>query len=324
MAFYQASGDVKLRDQCLAFARKSEWQPAKEEGHANGLTACQTYIDLFNEFGDKSMIQPTIDWLASGAKNTPSGSEKWYGSIQYVDSLYVGCPTLAMLGRATGDSKYYDYLEAFYWDVHSTIFDEESGLYYRDLRWKQQKGKTNLTLKEALSTPMKKAHQLRYQISTNGRKIFWSRGNGWAAACLVKLLSVLPEDYPHYDKYRQVYLTMMNSLKDRQGEDGYWRMNLDDADDFPMPESSGTGFFTYAMAWGLNNGLLPWDEFLPVAEKGWRALYNGTSEDGCVLWGQPVGGGPYAIKKEDTKEYVAGAFLLAGSEMLKLIKASGE
>jgi rhamnogalacturonyl hydrolase YesR len=132
----------------------------------------------------------------------------------------------------------------------------------------------------------------------------------------------LPQDHPSYARYKQFYLTLMNSLKGRQGEDGYWRMNLDDADDFPMPESSGTGFFIYAMAWGLNNGLLPRDEFLPVVEKGWNALYHGIGEDGRVLWGQPVGAAPYAIEKQDTHEYVTGTFLLAGSEMLKLIKTS--
>jgi rhamnogalacturonyl hydrolase YesR len=212
----------------------SEWQPEKEQGHANGLVACQTYINLFNEFGDQSMIQPTIDWLNSGAKNTPTGSELWYGFLRYADSLFVGCPTLAMLGKTTGDKKYYDYLEAFFWDVHSEIYDTESGLFYRDIRFMQKEDKENFTMKQAQAIPRRKKGQLRYQISTNGRKVFWARGNGWSA------------------------------------------------------------------------------------------LYNGIGEDGRVLWGQKVGGGPYTIEKESTHEYVTGAFLLADSEMLKLIKTPGE
>ena len=47
----------------------------------------------------------------------------------------VGPPTIAMLGKATGEEKYYDYLNKVYWDVTDHLFDEEYGLFYRDKRF---------------------------------------------------------------------------------------------------------------------------------------------------------------------------------------------
>jgi hypothetical protein len=40
--------------------------------------------------------------------------------------------------------------------------------------------------------------------------------------------------------------------------------------------------------------------------------------DGKVGWVQPVGAAPATMKSDFTAEYGTGAFLLAGSEMLKL------
>ena len=39
-------------------------------------------------------------------------------------------------------------------------------------------------------------------------------------------------------------------------DDGMWRASLLDPVEFPMKESSGTAFFCFGMAWGINNGIL--------------------------------------------------------------------
>ena len=61
----------------------------------------------------------------------------WYleGGRRYADSLYVGPPTLALLGRATGEQTYYEWMDEFFWDVHAELFDREEGLFYRDKRF---------------------------------------------------------------------------------------------------------------------------------------------------------------------------------------------
>jgi len=153
----------------------------------------------------------------------------------------------------------------------------------------------------------------------NGKKVLWSRGNGWVMASLPRIMEYLPKDNPYFEKYQSLLVSMAAVLKKKQGDDGFWRANLDDPDEFPMPESSGSAFFTYAIAWGINNNLLNADIYKPVVHKAWKGLCSVVDTEGKVGWGQKVGRDPAKIKKEDTGEYVSGAFLLAGSEMLKMV-----
>jgi len=134
-------------------------------------------------------------------------------------------------------------------------------------------------------------------------------------AGLARILAYLPEDHHMRPKYLALYRDMAASLAGRQGRDGLWRMNLDDAEEYPQPETSGTGFFCYGFAWGVNHGVLDRDRYLPVARKAWEGLVKNVSPEGKVRWGQPVGASPYEISGEDTHEYVTGTFLLAASEI---------
>jgi rhamnogalacturonyl hydrolase YesR len=155
-------------------------------------------------------------------------------------------------------------------------------------------------------------------VTKNGRKVYWSRGNGWAFAGLARILKYAPGDYTNYPRYRAIFLKMAEELKKRQQENGFWYTNLDDPMDNGYKETSGTGFFTYGIAWGINNGLLSHEEYMPVIEKSWRALVSAVSDEGKVQWGQRVGASPYRVAREDSHEYVTGTFLLAASEMYKL------
>jgi rhamnogalacturonyl hydrolase YesR len=111
---------------------------------------------------------------------------------------------------------------------------------------------------------------------------------------------------------------MAIALKNRQSPDGFWYPNLDDSAQFPVKETSGTAFFVYGFAYGINNGILAKDEYLPVVEKGWQVLCESVNDEGKVQWGQRVGDRPTPIKQEDSHEYVSGTFLLAASEVYQL------
>jgi len=199
-----------------------------------------------------------------------------------------------MMSKATGDRKYNAYMNRVFWEVADYLFDKSEGLFYRD-------------------------HKARTKDrSKNGGKVLWSRGNGWVMAGLPRILTWLPKDDPNYKRYENLLRTMAASLLKRQGKDGLWRANLGDNRDFPMPESSGTGFFTYAMAWGINNGVLDRKTYLPAVRRAWKGLCYVVDQEGKVCWGQHVGRGPYEVKYELSHEYVTGTFLLAGSEMLKM------
>ena len=73
------------------------------------------------------------------------------------------------------------------------------------------------------------------------------------------------------------------------------------------------------MAYGINNGLLPSKQYLPVVLKAWKGLNWAIDKNtGMLGWVQAVGADPRSVTAQESQEYGAGAFLLAGSEMCKI------
>lgn len=293
MAAYKATGDEKFLQQALEWGTQHHWQVGTEKQGANRLFCVETWAECYFAKQDKAMLAPAIAWLNIATNNSPAGAKVWYleGGRRYADSLYGAC-ALAMLAKATGDKKYLAYMHDFFWDVHAELFDKDDGLFCRDKRFIGQ-------------------------MTKNGKKIFWSRGNGWVLGGIVRILEYLPEDDPQRPRYVELLKTMSAAIAKRQGSDGLWRPNLADPDDVTVPESSGTGFFCYGIAWGINHGLLDRATYEPVVKKAWAGLVKSVSAEGQVQWGQPVGDRPVNLQQTQTHEYVTGTFLLAGSEMLK-------
>lgn len=329
MAAYQATGDIQYLKQANSWGEKYGWDIPEVEmswdaSGVNVLTCAQTWLESYMIEPYKEKVEPVIAHLDApdNPKNPVTKPDTWYheSGRRYVDGLFTGPPALAMLYSITGDQKYVDWLEAMFWDVHKHLYDQDANLYYRDYRFdSDNKDKVPKKYFRPDSVPRPHARETyAYQLTPNGKKVFWSRGNGWAFAGIARILKYLPNDYPGRDNYLSVFTDMAKSLKDRQSEDGYWRMNLDDPEDYPYPETSGTAFFTYGMAMGINNGWLPSDDYRHLVEKAWKALGDAVSPEGKVQWGQPVAGGPYRIYQEDSHEYVSGMFLLAASEIYKM------
>ena len=291
MAFYNIVKDNELLTKAEYWAGKHGYRPGTDWFYQPNKLACtQTYLEIFFITGNREIIENTKKYMDSEIEENESAFEQGW---DYIDALYVGAPAYVMMYKATGEKKYLDYMNRVFLEVAGSLWDEDDKLFYRDLDAKTLKSK-------------------------NGKKVLWSRGNGWAIASIPRILKYLPSDNEYYPKYISLLKSLAESLAGRQGDDGFWRTNLADYDEFPMPESSGTAFFTYAIAWGINNGILNREQYLPVVERAWKALYNDVDDDGKVLWGQTVNHRPAAVRKEDSGEYVSGAFLLAGSEVLQL------
>jgi rhamnogalacturonyl hydrolase YesR len=299
MAAWKSTREPAFLNQALEWGRLHQWQIGTEPNGANRLFCVETWTELYLVKKDHAMIEPALKWLATPDPLSPAGSKEWYvdhydknRNEVYVDSLY-GASALAMLARATGEKKYIDIMNAFFDDVTAQLLDQEAGLYYRDPRFIGQR-------------------------TANGKKIFWSRGNGWVFAGIARVLEYLPKNHPSRQHYLAIFRRQAAELAKRQGADGLWRVNLDDPDQFPNPETSGSGFFCFGLAWGINHGVLNRHQYLPAVEKAWAGLTQSLSPEGKVLWGQQVDGEPHLVARESTHEYVTGTFLLAGSEVYKL------
>lgn len=294
MALYGVTQNRRYLDPMLKVAEQNHWQPEARFRHADALAVGQLYCELYCLEKDPRMIAPLRERIDKIMAQPMPGREDWW----WCDSLFMAPPTLARLSAATGDQKYLDFMDKQWWDATDFLYDKSEHLYYRDKKFFDKK-------------------------EANGKKVFWSRGNGWVMAGIVRVLQDMPKGYPT----RQRYVNLLSEMADRvaglQQRDGFWRASLLDPDAYPGGETSGTALFCYAMCWGINQGILPRDKYLPVVRSAWRALT--TAEDpstGKIGWVQPVGAAPAGLKKDDTAEYGVGAFLLAGSEMLRLDEAS--
>jgi rhamnogalacturonyl hydrolase YesR len=208
----------------------------------------------------------------------------------WCDALYMAPPVLAQLARVTDDQRYLNYMDREWWLTSKALYDPAERLYYRDNRF--------LTMQEK-----------------NGKKVFWSRGNGWVLAGLALVLERMPEQFPTRAKYVAQYKEIAARVAGLQPPDGVWRASLLDPDSYPNPEISGTAFYTYALAWGIEHHLLDRKKYLPIVMKSWRGMLTHIYADGRLGSIQPIGGEPGKFQPSSSYVYGVGAFLLAGSEM---------
>ena len=279
---------------------RNYWQVDKRMYHADDICIAQTYLYLYEKYKQKDMIVPTLartEWVVA---NPPSGSfQLTYGDATtlehwtWCDALFMAPPVYLKLYNITGDKKFIRFMDKEYKATYEFLFDKEENLFYRDHRYFDMK-------------------------ESNGAKVFWGRGNGWVLGGLVEMLRELPVKSKYRPFYQELFQKLCYRIANLQSSDGFWRASLLDPDAYPSPETSCSGFFVYALAYGLNEGLLPKEKFLPVVEKGWKALLSAVEEDGKLGYVQPIGADPKKVTRNMTEVYGPGAFLLAGTEMYRM------
>ncbi len=284
----------------LRLGSRNYWQVDKRMYHADDVCISQTYLSLYAKYGRKDMIVPTkarTEWVIA---NPPSGSfllnyadgttlEHW----TWCDALFMAPPVYAKMYVLTGEKKYIRFMDKEYKATYDYLFDKADSLFFRDHRY--------FEMKEA-----------------NGAKVFWGRGNGWVLGGLVEILRTLPADSKYRKFYQDLFVKMCNRVMPLQGKDGFWHASLLDPASYPSPETSCSGFFVYALAYGVNEGLLPAERFMPAVENGWNALLSAVSPDGKLGYVQPIGADPKKVTKDMTEVYGPGAFLLAGTEIYRM------
>ena len=315
MAAYAVTGIHRYLEYSEAWAEQNEWKGAKSDNKAEWLYSygesdryvlfgdwqiCfQTYIDLFNltEPKDSSMIARALEVMEY--QMSTDNVDYWW----WADGLYMVMPVMTKLYQVTGDELYLEKLYEYFKYAQSIMYDEETGLFYRDARYVYPD-----------------------HASLNGLKDFWARGDGWVFAGLAKIIQDMPEDYAHKAEFEQIYLKMAVALKASQQSEGYWTRSILDPEHAPGPETSGTAFFTYGFAWGINHGLLSEEDYLPTVQIAWDYLSKTALQgDGRVGYVQPIGDRAVPgqiVDENSTANFGVGAFILAASEVVHL--APGE
>lgn len=304
MALYAVDKQPDYLDYAMRWGNAHHWN--LRDGNvltrnADNQCAGQTYIDLALMKKDTSLmthIKASVDAMLLTDK-----VDDW----SWIDAIQMAMPIFAQLGKITGNEAYYNKMWEMYHYTRSEL--SGSGLYdtTHHLWWRDKD----------FMPPYKEP---------NGADCYWSRGNGWVCAALVRVLQLIPRDAPHYQDYLKDYQDMMHALLRYQSSNGYWNVSLADPTHFGGKELTGTALFTYAMAWGLNNHLLDKKTFQNPVTRAWNSIYSCVHPNGFLGYvqgtgkepkdGQPVGYG----HAPDFDDFGLGCFLLAGSEIYKWIK----
>lgn len=299
-AAWETTKSEAIYDALMQMGTTTEWQPHKRFFYADDYAISQVYIDLYRMEKKEEMIKPTVDTidLFISEPYPTRGVEviKWW----WCDALFMGPPVLVKLGITLNNPDYLRFNDKFFRESYDLLYDKKEHLFSRDL---------NYVIKG----------DGKDRFEANGKPIFWSRGNGWVMGGLVCILKELPADYPERSFYEQLLKEISARILPLQQEDGLWRASLLDPESYPGGEVSGSSFFCYALAWGINNGLLDSKTYRQSVKKAWIALNKCVNEEGRVGWVQPIGSDPKKNLNENSWEmYGTGAFLLAGSEMIKM------
>jgi unsaturated rhamnogalacturonyl hydrolase len=289
MAASESTGNSKYRDAMLSMSQEFKWQLGSEYGDANDQAVGRTYLELYLRDRDPQMIaavRTEFDQILRGPEDPPKIQLPWY----WCDALFMAPPAWVRMYKATGDIAYLDYVDREWWATSGRLYDHQEHLYFRDARYLNRK-------------------------QANGKKIFWSRGNGWVMAGLVGVLEYMPSDYPGRQRFVEQFQQMSAAVAAIQGSDGLWRTGLLDPDSYSLPENSGSAFFTYALAWGVNNQILDPSVYTPIVAKAWKGLVSHIYADGRLGCIQSVADAPGKFKPTSSYVYGVGAFLLAGSEV---------
>jgi rhamnogalacturonyl hydrolase YesR len=294
MATSDSLHDPKYRDAMEAMGNKYEWQLRSHLPDADGQSLGQTYLELYLQKKNPVMLRATqteLDALINAPRisTVPNKEIPWW----WCDALFMAPPVWSRMYAATGDRKYIDYLDEEWARTSARLYDNEEHLYARDSSY--------LTRTEA-----------------NGKKMFWARGNGWVMGGIVRTLEYLPKDDPARAKYVTQLQQMSARVAQLQGADGLWRAGLLDAQDYDLPEVSGTALITFAMAAGVNDGILDAKTYRPVISKAWAGMLHHVYADGRLGCIQQTGAEPAPFKATASYTYGVGAFLLAGSEIEKM------
>lgn len=307
MALYEIDPQKIYYDYAVAWGQAHQWglRSGSKTRNADDQCCGQTYIDLYRIDPKPeriAQIKECIDAMVSSDKN-----DDWW----WIDALQMAMPVFARLGVLYQDNRYFEKMHQLY--MYTKEKHGDNGLYNpQDHLWWRDKD---------FDPPYREP---------NGEDCYWSRGNGWVFAALVRVLDIMPSDAPHRDEYVKTFKEMASALLAIQRPDGFWNVSLHDPSNFGGKELTGTAFFTYGFAWGVRKGLLEEAVYLPAAVRGWNGMAKEALHPNGFLGyvqstgKQPSDGQPVTYDKvPNFEDYGLGGFLLAGSEIYKLSHQRG-
>ena len=315
----EESDSASYRQATLNLAQLNDYQLGPRGYHADDQAIGDIYLSLYDKFGEQRRLLPTQQVLSYQIENPslhsleftndnkdshvfplrtfvdPNCTVRWC----WADAVFMAPPVFAHLAKITGEQAYLDFMDAEFWQMTDYLFDKEHQLYLRDSRYFERK-------------------------DPQGQPIFWGRGNGWVIAGLARTINYLPDSYANKSRYNSLFSSIADALLKHQKIDGSWPSSLLESSADQHPETSATALIAYGLAWGINQGLLTEDKFLPALTLAWQSIVANVHPDGKVGYVQQVAFAPGSATYDDSQLYGSGAVLLAAAEISFLLKKSGQ
>ena len=291
-------------DYAMQWGQKHKWSMngGIKTRNADNHCAGQTYYDLYVLHKRKTpymldSIKASIDLMLAGDK-----IDDW----SWIDALQMAMPVFVYLGNELKNPAYHNRMYEMY--AYTKYKHGTNGLYNpADKLWWRDKD---------FDPPY---------TEPNGEDCYWSRGNGWIVAALVRTLDALPKTDPHYQEYLQDFKDLCEATAKVQRPDGLWNVSLHDPNHYGGKEITGTALFIYGYAYGINKGILDRNTYLPLITKAWNAIVtDAVHTNGFLGYVQGTGkepkdGQPVTYtSKPDFEDYGLGCLLLAGSEIYRM------
>lgn len=302
MALYGIDPKNEYIDYTDRWAAFHKWTPRDGTSTRDADNQCcsQTYLDRFVMTGDSAMMRPTMENIRGQMAETKLGYWTW------IDAIQMAMPVYAQIYKITGDKAYIDHaMDMYRWSRNECgggLFNEADGLWWRDADY---------------VPPYKEK---------DGKQCYWSRGNGWVLAALVRTMDQMKPRGKVYKELKKDFTAMCDALAKCQREDGFWNVSLVSPATYGGKETSGTALFLYGISWGLRKGYLKESQFRPVADKAWKAIATeALHRDGFLGYVQGTGKDPSAgqpvtyDKVPDFEDFGVGCFLLGATEYYKLL-----
>ena len=301
MALYEVDRQQRYLDYTDRWADYHGWMArgGVEATDADNQCCQQTYIDRHIQSQlrkDLSKVKENLDYQISTQRH-----DYW----TWIDAIQMAMPVYAKYAQLTGQPEYLDYaMKSYIWTrdtLAGGLFNKREGLWWRDKDY---------------VPPYKEK---------DGNNCYWSRGNGWVYAALVRVMETLDTKDSSYKTLRRDFILMSKALARCQREDGFWNVSLHSPVTYGGPEMTGTSLFLYGMAWGVRHGILKKKDYDAVMEKAWQAMRTCVHPDGFLGWNQGTGKDPSAgqpvtfTSVPDFEDYGTGCFMLGAIEYYRLL-----
>ena len=194
------SGEKRFREAILAMGRAKQWKPGPRLYHADDHVIAQSYLWAARHGAGAEAIAPLRASFDAILARPAIAHLSFYSAKDYEDDrlpaplVLVRCLVHVAAGlggprrsrpaiRATRISRWRNSGPRT-----DFLYDPVEKLYFRDSRFFERR-------------------------DDQGRKLFWSRGNGWVFAGIANLLDALPKDSPHRPRMEGLFREMAAKLK---------------------------------------------------------------------------------------------------------------